>query len=103
MPSLAGIEVDQVEILRAQPGDAVFIKTKTRLSHQSRANLEQALMSILPQGVKVGVLEYGEEIVVVRQEKPCDFCHGRGRSDTYKDGALTGIDCTFCKGTGIKL
>jgi hypothetical protein len=55
-----------MQILRAQPGDVVVLRHGGILSEAAIASLKRAFHSLLPEYVKVAVLEEGMDIGIIR-------------------------------------
>ena len=52
-------EVETVSVLRLKPGDLLVLRVPGELDAVSRADLQAALEDLVPEGVKVAVLEKG--------------------------------------------
>ena len=66
--------IDSLKVINFQPGDIVFLKTKTKLSPAAVVIVKEQLDALIKKsgvdGVQVAILEDGADVGVLRAEKP---------------------------------
>lgn len=61
-------EIQEVRVLRLQPGDTLVLKVDAILNPSQRENLAEAVKRFTPEGVKCMVLEKGFDLEVLRAD-----------------------------------
>lgn len=62
----AGIEIDDSDVVRLEPGDIFIIKVPLSMNVEMFTNLRSAIRNVLPEGVKTLILDVGMDFGVVK-------------------------------------